>query len=215
VFCIRLGHSGIGRCKKNVIGHSEVHQGHTLAIQSLFAHRIIQMMLIERINRISTETQMLIEEKELRISFRQLVAASPVEAATSGLSEKVTGRSSRADYGSRAGGFPVTRVTTRPERVKSRSLFRPSIVSTRLRLLLHDSFSFAESLQPLFGHEQSPKPHACLDQVRTLPVMARRLTKLEFHAHGLRCPYCRSDITVYSLIKQIIRARRTCPIVSA
>jgi hypothetical protein len=156
---------------------------------------------------------MLIEEKELRVSFRQLVAASPVEAATSSLSEKITGRTSRADYGSRAGGFPVTRVTTRSERnVKIGASFLPSIVGHGLGPLLHHSFPFAKSLQPLFGHGQRPKPRACSNQVRTLPVMARRPTKLEFHAHGLRCPYCRSDITVYSLMKQIIRARRTCPI---
>ena len=43
--------------------------------------------------------------------------------------------------------------------------------------------------------------------------MAHREIKLEFHEHGLRCPYCRSDITVHSLMKDIvIDARRTCPI---
>jgi hypothetical protein len=42
--------------------------------------------------------------------------------------------------------------------------------------------------------------------------MARWPTKLEFHEHGLRCPYCRSEIIVYSLMEKITRARRTCPI---
>ena len=42
--------------------------------------------------------------------------------------------------------------------------------------------------------------------------MARRLNKLEFHEHALRCPYCRSYVMVYSLMEQLIIARRTCPI---
>ena len=42
--------------------------------------------------------------------------------------------------------------------------------------------------------------------------MASRRIKLEFHEHGLRCPYSRPHITVYSLVQHIIiRARRTCP----
>lgn len=48
----------------------------------------------------------------------------------------------------------------------------------------------------------------CSNQAR----MARRPSTLEFHEHVLRCPYCRSDIIVHSLMKNIVLARRTCPI---
>ena len=41
--------------------------------------------------------------------------------------------------------------------------------------------------------------------------MARRPTKLEFHEHRVTCPYCRKDITVYSLLEVILAARRICP----
>lgn len=44
-----------------------------------------------------------------------------------------------------------------------------------------------------------------------LPLMARRPSKLAFHEHSVTCPYCRADITIYSLMEHIIAARRICP----
>jgi Zn finger protein HypA/HybF involved in hydrogenase expression len=41
--------------------------------------------------------------------------------------------------------------------------------------------------------------------------MAQRPTKLEFHEHRVTCPYCRTDINVYSLMEVLIAARRICP----
>jgi hypothetical protein len=42
--------------------------------------------------------------------------------------------------------------------------------------------------------------------------MARRPTKLQFYEHPVRCPYCRNDITITSLMEVILAARRNCPI---
>jgi len=41
--------------------------------------------------------------------------------------------------------------------------------------------------------------------------MARRPTKLEFHEHRVTCPYCRKDITIFSLMEVILASRRICP----
>ena len=41
--------------------------------------------------------------------------------------------------------------------------------------------------------------------------MARRPTKLEFHEHRVTCPYCPTDLTVYSLMEYVIAASRICP----
>ncbi len=41
--------------------------------------------------------------------------------------------------------------------------------------------------------------------------MARRPTKLEVHDHRVVCPYCKSDIVFFSLMEQVIMARRNCP----
>ena len=42
--------------------------------------------------------------------------------------------------------------------------------------------------------------------------MARRPTKLQFHEHRVTCPYCRTAITITSLMEIILTARRNCPI---
>lgn len=42
--------------------------------------------------------------------------------------------------------------------------------------------------------------------------MARRPTKLEFYEHHVTCPYCRSSITITSLMEVILAARRICPV---
>jgi hypothetical protein len=42
--------------------------------------------------------------------------------------------------------------------------------------------------------------------------MARRPTKLQFYEHCVTCPYCRTDITVTSLMEIILVARRNCPV---
>lgn len=41
--------------------------------------------------------------------------------------------------------------------------------------------------------------------------MGRRATKHELHEHRITCPYCRSDIIVYSLMEHSIAACRICP----
>ena len=42
--------------------------------------------------------------------------------------------------------------------------------------------------------------------------MARRPTKLQFYEHRFTCPYCRTNITITSLMETIFAARRNCPV---
>ena len=44
-----------------------------------------------------------------------------------------------------------------------------------------------------------------------LPLMARRPTKLEFHEHRVTSPYCRTAVTVFSLMEFIIAACKDLP----
>lgn len=61
-----------------------------------------------------------------------------------------------------------------------------------------------------WGQCSSPRPAKPVMKWRAF-CFGRRPTKLGFHEHRVTCPYCRSNVTVVSLMEWLVVARRTCP----
>lgn len=61
-----------------------------------------------------------------------------------------------------------------------------------------------------WGQCSSPRPAKPVMKWRAF-CFGRRLAKWEFHEHRVMCPFCRSNVTVVSLMERLVVARRTCP----
>ena len=75
------------------------------------------------------------------------------------------------------------------------------------RMITHVPFGACSAR---WGQCSSPRPAKPVMKWRAF-CFGRRLAKWEFHEHRVMCPFCRSNVTVVSLMERLVVARRTCP----